>query len=497
MSTPLSYSRRWMISALMAGAALPACAEAPARSIRPATRSASGVPAQAARPAAAGPGLGALVEGARLGGQTGVVVMEAATGRVLEGINAEVALPPASVAKAMTALYAIDRLGPSHRWTTRVIATGPVAAGQVQGDLVLAGSGDPTLGTDQLGDLAATLARAGVRGLTGRFLVHAGELPRVNRIDDGQPAHVGYNPTIAGLILNYNRVHFEWKRAGQGWTTTMDARGQRFVPQVGMARMRMVNRESPLFTYAATDGFDDWTVATAALGKGGARWLPVRHPEAYAGEVFQTLCAAQGIRLPAARITGALPAGNVIAQTQSDSLMPILRDMLRFSTNITAEAVGLTASRAPTLPASAATMSDWARSRYGIGSRFVDHSGLGGASRIAAIDMARALVRGRAAGLAPILRDQGIRDAKGNIIKGHPVRVPSKTGTLNFVSGLAGYIQPPGGRELVFAVFSADVARRDALGMAQREQPPGGPEWTRRARGLQTQLVARWAAMTA
>lgn len=495
MTQPAAYSRRWMISALLAGAALPACAEAPARSIRPVARSTASVPAQAATPTA-GPGLGAMVEAARLGGRTGLVVIDAASGRVLESLNADDELPPASVAKAMTALYAIDRLGPAHRWTTRIIATGPVSGGQVQGDLVLAGAGDPTLTTDQLGDLAAALAARGVRGVTGRFLVHAGGLPRIDRIDAGQPAHVGYNPTLSGMILNHNRVHFEWKRTGQGWAMTMDARGERFVPRVTTARIRSVNREAPLFTYATRDGVDDWTVATAALGKGGARWLPVRHPEAYAGEVFQTLCAAQGIRLPDARVATGLPGGTTLAQVQSDSLMPILRDMLRYSTNITAEATGLTASGATSLRASAAAMSDWARSRYGIGGRLVDHSGLGGASRISAIDMARALARGRAAGLAPILRDQGMRDAKGKPIKGHPVRVPSKTGTLNFVSGLAGYIQPPNGRELVFAIFSADVPRRDALPEGQREQPPGGPEWTRRARGLQAQLVTRWAGMT-
>ncbi|QYK43621.1 MAG: D-alanyl-D-alanine carboxypeptidase/D-alanyl-D-alanine-endopeptidase [Paracoccaceae bacterium] len=494
----MQHSRRWLIAALLSAAAAPVLAEAPARSIRPPPR--PGTPRPAAEPARAatpGPDLGRLVEAAKLGGATGLVVIDAASGRVIEGLNADRELPPASVAKAMTSLYAIDRLGTAHRWTTRVIATGPVAGGAVQGDLVLAGMGDPTLSTDHLGDMAAALAARGIRGVTGRFLIHAGALPRVDRIDDGQPAHVGYNPTLSGMILNYNRVHFEWKRNGQGWALTMDARGERFVPQVGMATMRAVNREAPLFTYAKGQGTDDWTVAAAALGKGGARWLPVRHPELYAGDVFRTLCAARGLRLPAPRVTASLPGGTVLAQVQSDSLVPILRDMLRYSTNITAEAVGLTASRAGSLRASGSAMTDWARSRYATGGRFVDHSGLGGAARISAIDMARALARGAASGLPSILREHGMRDAKGNTIKGHPVRVLAKTGTLNFVSGLAGYIQPPNGRSLVFAIFSADVARRDGLPQSQREQPPGGPEWTRRARGLQAQLVSRWAALTA
>jgi D-alanyl-D-alanine carboxypeptidase/D-alanyl-D-alanine-endopeptidase (penicillin-binding protein 4) len=438
-----------------------------------------------------------MVEGARLGGQTGIAVIDAADGRVIEALDADRALPPASVVKALTALYAFDRLGTGHRWATRVIATGPVAGGEVQGDLILAGTGDPTLTTDQLGDMAAALAARGVRGVTGRFVVHAGGLPRVDRIDDAQPAHVGYNPTLSGLILNHNRVHFEWRRSAQGYSLTMDARGERFVPRVAMASVRPVNREAPLFTYSRGEGRDDWTVAAGALGKGGARWLPVRHPELYAGEVFQTLCAARGLRLPAPRVTAALPRGSVLAEWQSEPLAVVARDMLRYSTNITAEAVGLTASGARGLAASGAAMGDWARARYGTGGRFVDHSGLGGGSRITALDLARALRGGAAAGLPGVLRDYGMRDARGAEVKGHPVRVVAKTGTLNFVSGLAGYIVPPGGRTLVFAILSADTARRDALPPAQREAPPGGPEWTRRARTLQAQLVGRWGALVA
>lgn len=490
---PPALTRRHLLAALAATvAAPPALAEAPARSIRPAPR-----PAQAAAATRAAPALGNLVEAARLGGQTGVAVVDAATGQPLEGFDETRALPPASCAKAMTALFALDRLGPGHRWVTQVLATGPVQGGQVQGDLVLAGSGDPTLTSDQLGDLAAALRDRGVRGIAGRFLVHAGPLPHVPRIADDQPDHVGYNPSIAGLNLNHNRVHFEWKRAPDGWQLTMDARGQRFVPQVAMSRIRAVDREAPVFTYAGGDGVDDWTVSTRALGQGGSRWLPVRHPELYCAEVFQTLAAAQGIRLPAPRVTTAAPGGAVLAQVASDTLLPVMRDMLRYSTNLTAEVVGLSASGARSLPASGAAMGDWATARYGTGGRYVDHSGLGAQSRVAALDLAQALARARGAGLAGILREQGMRDAQGQPVKGSPVRVPAKTGTLNFVSGLAGYIQPPGGRELAFAILSADLPRRDGLRGADRESPPGGRAWLGRARTMQGQMVSRWAAMFA
>lgn len=484
-------SRRWVLGGLLAGAAAPVWAEAPLTSPRPQARPWSEAGAAARDLPDAGP----LIAAARLGGAVGYVVAEAASGRVLEARQGDLAQPPASVAKTITALYALERLGIGHRFATRLLATGPVVGGRIVGDLVLVGSGDPTLSTDALGDMAAALAQMGVRGVRGRYLVYAGALPQIAQIDPGQPDHVGYNPAISGLNLNFNRVNFVWQRSAKGYDVSMDARADRFVPLVHMARIKVVNRDLPTYTYVSGAQGDDWTVAAAALGKGGSRWLPVRHPEIYGAEVFQTLAAAQGITLPAAQIVRALPTGTVLVEHQSDDLSLVLRDMLKFSTNMTAEVLGLTASGAGSLAASARQMSDWAAARYGLQARFVDHSGLGSGSRISAGDMVKALLAARRGVLSGILREVGMRDAKGQVIKGHPVKVRAKTGTLNFVSGLAGYVLSPSGRDLVFAVFCADEARRDALLMAEREQPPGGADWTRRARVLQGQLVSRWAGV--
>lgn len=485
------YSRRWLLGALLTTAATSACGNPPTTSPRP--------PARAGTvPATARAGADDLVAAAALGGATGYVLADAETGAVLEAGAPDRAMPPASVAKAMTSLYALDRLGSAHRFTTRVLATGPVSGGNVQGDLILAGSGDPMLSTDQLGDMAAALRARGVTGVTGRYLVWSGALPDIGRIAPDQPDHVGYNPAISGLNLNFNRVHFQWKRGAKGYELTMDARAERFMPAVSMARMSVVNRDLPVYTYTARDGGDQWTVAATALGRAGSRWLPVRHPDRYAAEVFQTLARAQGIRLPDPKSAASLPAGTVLAQTASTPLTEVLRDMLKYSTNLTAEVVGLTASGGPaSLSASGQQMTDWARGRYGTGARFVDHSGLGAASRISAGDMVRALVAARSSPLPGLMKDIGMRDADGREIKGHPVSVIGKTGTLNFVSGLAGYIQPPRGRRMAYAIFSADVARRDSLPLGQREMPPGGPQWTKRARLLQARLIDRWVAVHA
>jgi D-alanyl-D-alanine carboxypeptidase/D-alanyl-D-alanine-endopeptidase (penicillin-binding protein 4) len=99
-------------------------------------------------------------------------------------------------------------------------------------------------------------------------------------------------------------------------------------------------------------------------------------------------------------------------------------------------------------------MSAWMRDTLGARqARFVDHSGLGVASRLRAHDMTRALVAAGPNGmLRGLMRDIPVLDDDGNLAES-PLEVVAKTGTLNFVSTLAGYVQVPSGRSLAFAVL--------------------------------------------
>ncbi len=527
---PFSPTRRRILTGLAAGVsslALPALAEPPTRSLRP-------VP----RPDGAGgrlfPSAETLVARAKLGASTvGFAVADAETGEMLEGYNAELPQPPASVAKALTALYGLERLGGTHRFATRLVATGPVEAGVVKGDLVLVGSGDPTLDTDGLAELANLLKASGVTRVEGAFLTWDAALPSLHAIDPEQPDQVGYNPAVSGLNLNFNRVHFEWRKAGSGWNVSMDARTANRRPDVRVSRMEIVRRKYPIYTYEDGGDIDRWTVASGALGQNGARWLPVRKPTTYTAEVFQILAGSLGISLPAARPSPGLPVGQELARVESEGLRDVLRGMLKYSTNLTAEAIGLAASaeigtRPDTLDASAGRMSDWVGREISgaasagpalgstmggvgteglvagepgptpaaLGPALIDHSGLGGESRISAQDMVRALVTlGPRHDLEPLLKSIRMKDAKGRPIENYPVTILAKTGTLNFVSGLAGYAVQPDGRRLAFATFVADVPRREALTRAQRERPDGMSSWVARARILQLQLIDRWSGV--
>ena len=492
-------TRRFLLAGLASVSALPALARAPDRSIRPVLR---GDADPLLRLKNAARSVEDLIREAALGGRLSYTVADARTGLVLEARGPGTLHPPASVTKIVTALYGLDTLGADYRFETRLIATGPIENGVLRGDLVLAGGGDPGLDTDRLATMAGALRQAGVRKVEGRFFVHADALPRIPAIDAGQPDHLGYNPAISGLNLNFNRVHFEWRRGGKGYQIAMDARARRYRPAVTIASMKVVDRNLPIYTYSKGPRGDRWTVARSALGKAGSRWLPVREPALYAGEVFQILARGEGIALPAAKLLDGAPRGRALVVHKSPPLREILRDLLKYSTNLTAEVIGLTATRARGVEArdlarSAEEMNNWLAGWLGtISSRFVDHSGLEPENRASPSDILRALVRAESDGMLPsLLKDIPLRDSRGRVLKAHPLKVRAKTGTLNFVSNLAGYIQLPDGNSLAFAIFISDDARRARIPRADRENPPGAGAWNKRAKRLQQGLIERWAGL--
>jgi len=146
---------------------------------------------------------------------------------------------------------------------------------------------------------------------------------------------------------------------------------------------------------------------------------------------------------------------------------------------------------------SAREMSRWMKSRLGAHrASFVDHSGLGDKTRVSASDMVNALVRiGPNSNLGSLLKTVNMRDANGNTLENSNVHIVAKTGTLNFVSGLSGFVKTAHDRELAFAIFSADLPRRAAISPQDRERPAGGKNWVRRARVLQWGLINRWVSL--
>lgn len=496
--------RRAILSFALFAFAAPALAKAP-----------QFAPAPPPRPAYSFPTGEEIVTFVGLSGDVTFAVIDLDTGLLVEGRGLDLPLPPASVAKAPTALYALDALGPDHRFETRVIAVGERSGGVLTGDLILQGGGDPEADTVTLDGLARAVASAGLRKVEGRFLIDDGLLPSIERIDGTQPEYAAYNPSVGALNLNYNRVHAEWRRGANGYAMSVEARAEGLSPPTDAAVVRIVETTTSggVFDYRPGATPEAWTVARKALGKRGARWLPVRRPSDYAAATFRTLASGAGLALPNP-VTGRSPVvADVIARATSRPLRSILRDMLRYSTNLTAEAAGLAASRTRRTPdglaGSAAQMNAWAAAFAGFpagdpGFQLVNHSGLSGDSRASARRLVEILAAadrrgfpGLGGGGAATLR--GLLPEKPYLEEGKP-RPPveavlrAKTGTMNFASALAGYIDTGRGRRLAFAILTADVAKREAIRNRQIESPRGSRSWAARSRQLQRALIRSWIA---
>lgn len=492
-----------LFAALLAGGAL---AKAPERA-----------PAPEARPAEfrAASGAERLIRDAGLSGATAAFVVRLSDGVILEAVNPDLALPPASVAKAVTAVYALHRLGADHRFGTALAATGPVEDGVLQGDLILVGDGDPELDSADLKAMAeALVAEVGVRHVEGRFLYDAGGPPSATRIDPTQPEFVAYNPSVAGLNLNYNRAFAEWRRLkGGGYEMSVEARADGASPKARTVEVDVVDSvegRGP-FAYDGGAATERWRVARRALGRKGGRWLPVRRPALYAATTFRDLAEAAGLTLPTPRPGRAAPGAQALVLHQSRPLAEIAKSMLKYSTNLTAEALGVAASvrdgatLSEPLGLSASRMSRWSDGYVGPGAgsqvfAFDNHSGLSGGARVTArrlVEFMQTADRWTPeAPLFDLLKPFGHLDKRApKPAMGAVVR--AKTGTLNFVSALSGYIRLDNGETLAFAIISADLDRRSEAALTGGETATGARPWERRARGLQRALLRRWIDLAA
>jgi D-alanyl-D-alanine carboxypeptidase/D-alanyl-D-alanine-endopeptidase (penicillin-binding protein 4) len=100
-------------------------------------------------------------------GRTGALAVDARTGAVLYAHNGRRPFVPASNEKLPVSWAALMRLGPSYRYRTEILGVGARVGGTWQGDLVLKGYGDPTLGTGDVAHLAARIRASGIRRVTG------------------------------------------------------------------------------------------------------------------------------------------------------------------------------------------------------------------------------------------------------------------------------------------------------------------------------------------
>jgi len=93
------------------------------------------------------------------------------TGEPILAWNPDEPRNPASVMKIITTLVALDVLGPAYRWDTNIYLLGDIDDGNLQGDLLIQGKGDPFLVTDRFWQMLRRLRQAGVHSIDGSLLL--------------------------------------------------------------------------------------------------------------------------------------------------------------------------------------------------------------------------------------------------------------------------------------------------------------------------------------
>ena len=107
----------------------------------------------------------------------GILIVDPVRGDTLYARNADKLFMPASNQKLVTSAVALSRLGADYRWTTTLLARGPVRNGVLDGDLVVSGDGDPSISSHMRGDalaplrdLADSLRTRGITRIRGRIV---------------------------------------------------------------------------------------------------------------------------------------------------------------------------------------------------------------------------------------------------------------------------------------------------------------------------------------
>ena len=354
-------------------------------------------------------------------------------GRPLYSLRGHDELIPASAMKLLTATAALDKLGPSFRYVTTVTASAPPVGGVVGGDLYLVGGGDPLLRTPSY-----------VNGL-------AFGAPVYTSLDQlaAQVAAAGVTDVTGGVIGDESR--YDSQRGVPSWKPSYLADGD-----VG-----------PLSALEVNDGLLDATPGVT----------PGAPPPLQAAQLFTRLLRRDGVHVAGAAGTGTSPASATrVTSIDSPPLAQVVGEVLRESDDTGAELITKELGRrfageGSTDAGVAVIRSDLAADRLPVGQLVaVDGSGLSRTDRVTCdllqADLDRA---GPASVLAAALPVAGRSGTLRYRMTSPPAagRVMAKTGTLDGVASLAGYVTPePGqGPGLTFALVLNGLAS-EAQGLA-------------------------------
>jgi serine-type D-Ala-D-Ala carboxypeptidase/endopeptidase (penicillin-binding protein 4) len=352
---------------------------------------------------------GALRQG---GNASGALVYDLRSGTELYAVRAGVKRPPASVEKLWTTTALMLKLGPDARLHTSILGTGSLRHGVWHGNLYLRGGGDPTFGD-----------------------------PTFNRVWEQ-----GYGPTANQLV------------------DQLSARGIHRVTGRLYADESLFDRKrGGLMTNYAPD-VPDFGGQLSALVYDHGSTVPHYSPATFAAREVALTMQDSHIKVTASKHDAKTPAhAKLLATVSSPPLQTMTRLMDVPSDDLFAELftkqLGVLFGRGGSISAGARVISQTISSAYGLHPRILDGSGLSrhdGSSPLEIVGLLDAIWGTR---VGRELDDSLPTVGKDGTVAGIGLKTPAvgrciaKTGTLNYVTNLAGYCSSRGHQMIAFALM--------------------------------------------
>jgi len=423
------------------------------------------------------------------GARVSALVVRQHDGAVLYARAPDQMLIPASNAKVLTALAALDAFGPTHRFETSVFVSAPLGAQGRAGDLILVGGGDPAITSEDWWRLAAELREAGLTAVEGDVVVDDALFDRVRQHPSVQGVSSrAYHAPVGALTANYGSFSVTvapGQAVGQPVRVTLTPPVPYLRISNGAKTLAKSRRRTLVVDRSAVEGGERVSI------RGGVRigdqpktyYRSVVAPDLYAGHVLRMQLEAVGIRVTGAVRRGSRPETAVALHVyEGRPVGEIVRLFMKFSNNAIAEALvknlavlahggaGNWGEGIPELRRRLLALGVPAQ-----GFALVDGSGLSYENRVAPRALVAALRAGVASfRLAPEFMASFPIAARDGTLEERALEARdlarAKTGLLNRVTGLSGYatIRVSGGtgrERVVFSVLANDTRHGDQAAM--------------------------------
>lgn len=416
----------------------------------------------------------------------GVVVQEINARAPLISVNASQAMNPASTMKLLTTYAGLEMLGPAYNWKTEAYLNGKLEQGVLQGDLILKGYGDPKLTLEQFWLWLRELRSRGLREIKGNLVLDrtAFELaPYDSAAFDNEPIRP-YNLGPDALLLNFNAVRLRF---------IPDGEKIKIINEPELAGITLDNRVTAAASAVESNVIEaidcsNWDDAISTQLDGATLRLqgtfPVscgeceQHvcllpPPQYVYAVFRTLWQEMGGEFNGELVEGVVPGSATLFATHNSApLAELIRDINKYSNNVMARqlflSLGSTADAPSSIARSELAIRNWlAQKKLRFPELVLENgAGLSRKERISPSNMALLLQTAQRSPLSaefeaslPIIGVDGTLKKRLNdsVVASH---AHLKTGSLDGVKAVAGYVQSRSGKQwlMVFLINHPNAA---------------------------------------